>query len=125
MARSIADFGRGQVRGFGWYSLRGQYQQLTLGVLVAIWFVLVVVVIWRIPPSLRARYAPATIAILTVIAFALSRLVSFHRFDVLLDRRDIGGMRLGDVMEVVLLVMLVITTYRSTTNRHGIRRRAG
>lgn len=98
----FGDLGREQARSAGWYDDRRSLQVLAVLLVAAVWFVGVVVSIWRVPPR-RRRYLPHAIALSTVVGFALVRMVSLHQIDAVLYRRDIAGVRIVAVVELTLL----------------------
>lgn len=98
----IADLGRDQARSEGWYDARRTVQAFTVIAVIAVWFIGVVVAVWRVPPR-RRRYLPSVVSISTLVAFAAVRMVSLHHIDTLLYRRGVGHVRFVAVIELMLL----------------------
>ncbi len=109
-SRLLADVVKGQVRGAGLYELRGPYQLAVLVALLPICGVVILVVLRGIPADRRREFLPISVAMIAVVAFAFSRFVSLHQFDAVIDRRDLGGIRLGALLEIVLLAFVMAAT---------------
>jgi hypothetical protein len=75
----------------------------------------VVAVSLKNKPPRRRRYLAHIVALSAIIAFAAIRLVSLHQVDSVLYRRDIGGVRIVSIVELLMLVaatVVMITTAR-------------
>lgn len=110
----VGELGREQARSSGWYETRRAVQAVAVVTMAAVWFVGVVVAIWRVPPR-RRRYLPHAVGVSGVAAFAMIRIVSLHQLDTLLYRRDLGGIRVVSVIELGLLIataLVGVTTAR-------------
>jgi hypothetical protein len=119
LSRTIAGLVKGQVRGAGLYELRGPYQLAILVALLPICGVVTVAALQRIPTDRRQEFLPGSVAMIAVVAFAFSRFVSLHQLDAVLDRRDLGGIRLGALLEVVLLAFVTGATSWSMARRRS------
>lgn len=104
----VAELGREQARGGGWYERRRELQAGAVGVIATAWLLAVFVAIWRVPPR-RRRYLPNVVVISSLVAFAAVRMISLHQIDALLYRRDIGGLRIVTIVELGLLAIASIT----------------
>jgi hypothetical protein len=82
---------------------------LGAAIIGGIWFVTVVIALWRVPAR-RRRYLPAALSVFTLMCFIGVRLISLHGIDALLYRRDLGGARFGAVVELALLGVAVLLT---------------
>jgi hypothetical protein len=98
----IAGIGRSQARSAGWYGSRRGIQAAVVVWVSAVWFVAVLVAIWRVPPR-RRRYLSSAIAVFTLLAFVAIRIVSLHQIDSLLYRRGVRGVRFVALIELTLL----------------------
>ena len=104
----VSEIGREQARSSGWYETRRTLQVIAVVVVAVVWAIGVIVAIWRVPPR-RRRYLPHVVALSTVIAFAAVRIVSLHHIDVVLYRRDLGGIRIVAIVELTLLAITALT----------------
>lgn len=102
----LAEIGRAEARSEGWYDVRRSFQAVAIGSVVAAWLVVVVVFIWRLPPR-RRRYLPTALVVGTLVSFAAVRMISLHQIDSLLHRNDLTGVRVGAVVELVLLAATI------------------
>jgi hypothetical protein len=102
----VGELGRDQARSSGWYEGRRVYQGAAVVVIAAVWFIGVVVAVWRVPPR-RRRYLPHAVGLSSLLAFAAIRIVSLHQVDALLYRRHIGDVRIVTVTEFALLAVTV------------------
>ncbi len=110
----VSEFGREQARSGGWYETRRTVQAAVVIVVAVVWLVGVTVAVLRVPPR-RRRYLPHIVAFSTLIAFAAIRLVSLHQVDTVLYRRDVAGVRIVAIVELLLLVattLVMIATAR-------------
>lgn len=98
----LGDLGRHTARDEGWYDTRRSYQAAVVAGLGACWAVAVVLAVWRVPER-RRRYLPAAVVTLTVVCYVAVQMVSLHQIDALLDRRHVGGVEVGRVIELGLL----------------------
>jgi len=103
------DLGRSEAVSHGWYANRRKFQAAVVAALGAIWFVSVVVALWRVPER-RRRYLPMAIVAFSLMCFAGIRIVSLHQVDGLLYRRHIAGAKVGSVVEFVGLVTAIAVT---------------
>ena len=103
------ELGRSEAKERGWYDDRRKYQALGAAIIGGIWFVTVVIALWRVPAR-RRRYLPAALSVFTLMCFIGVRLISLHGIDALLYRRDLGGARFGAVVELALLGVAVLLT---------------
>ena len=105
----LTALGRQEAVQSGWYANRRKYQAMAVGALCAIWFVTVLISLWRVPER-RRRYLPMALVTFTVACFAGVRLVSLHGIDGLLYRRQILTMKFATVVELLLIgVALVVS----------------
>lgn len=100
----LADIGRDQAASRGWYASRRPYQAAVVIGVVTLWVVSVTVAIFRTPER-RRRYLPMSLAAITIMAFAAVRVISLHQLDGLLQHRDLGGVKVGAVIELALLAI--------------------
>ena len=142
VAELIANLGREQAAAAGWYEHRRGYQTLAVGSVATVWFVVIVVSLWRVPER-RRRYLPMALLSFTTVCYAGIRMVSLHQIDSVLYRSYIGGAKVGAVVEVALLVAALVLAIwhpslgsastasserRSTPRRtigHGVERSLG
>ena len=110
VAELAVDIGRRQAVAEGWYDDRRRYQAMAVASVAAVWFVVVLVALWRVPER-RRRYLPMAIVSFTLVCFAGVRLVSLHQVDSLLYRRGISGVELGAIIEDALLVLAIAMTF--------------
>jgi uncharacterized membrane protein len=108
----VSDVGRRAAERRGWYELRRPVQAVAVAGVAVAWARLVVVAIGRVPER-RRRYLPTTVAVITLGCFAIARTISLHHVDTLLYRRDIGGVRVVAVIELLLLAATLITILQS------------
>ena len=106
----LADLGRQEALSEGWYEGRRSYQALAIALLGFVWFVAVVVVLWRVPER-RRRYLPMALVMFTIAAFAGVRMISLHQADALLYRRGIAGVQFSALIELSLLVLATLATF--------------
>lgn len=110
----VSEFGREQARSEGWYDTRRTFQTIVVVAVAAVWMIGVAVAVLRVPPR-RRRYLAHIVVFSAIIAFAAIRLVSLHQVDAVLYRRDIGGVRIVSILELVMLIaatVVMITTAR-------------
>jgi hypothetical protein len=105
------ELGREQARSHDWYDDRRKVQAIAAGTVGAVWLIVVLVAVWRVPAR-RRRYLPAAIATFTLMCFIGTRLISLHQIDSVLYRREIAGARIGDIAEFTLVVIVVALTLR-------------
>ncbi len=79
------------------------------GIIAGSWIGVVAVALRRVPER-RSRYLPVAVAFFSIVGFATVRFVSLHEVDRLLARRDIGGIRLGTLVEFSLLALATAAT---------------
>ncbi len=108
----LSDLGRRTAREEGWYQTRRGLQAAVVGSVAAIWGIAVIVAIWRVPER-RRRYLPAAVVLSGLVCFAAIRLVSLHHIDTLLYRRDIGGVRIVAVVEIIGVALFLVTVFLS------------
>jgi hypothetical protein len=102
--------GRAEARDHGWYFDRQHIQVIVLASLAGLWFVAVVLALWRVLDR-GFRYLPMAILTLSLMCFAAVRAVSLHQIDTLLDRRHIAGARIGDIAEGFALALALAATF--------------
>jgi hypothetical protein len=73
----------------------------------AIWFISVVIALWRVPAR-RRRYLPAFVVVFTLMCYAGIRLVSLHQVDALLYRRYFHGVKYDAVFELIGLAIAIV-----------------
>ncbi len=98
----VSELGRRVAVSEGWYAGRRKPQAIAVGTVGAIWLVVVIVMLWRVPER-RRRYLPTALMVFTLLCYAGIRLVSLHQVDSLLYRRDIAGMHIDAALELALL----------------------
>jgi hypothetical protein len=106
----VSDFGRRTARDEGWYEIRREYQAAAVASVGAIWFIAVVVAVWRVPER-RRRYLPAALVVFTLVCFAGIRIISLHQVDTLLYNRPIRGVRIVAIVELTGVALTILTTY--------------
>jgi hypothetical protein len=106
----VSDLGRRTARDEGWYEIRREYQAAAVASVGAIWFVAVVLAVWRVPER-RRRYLPAALVVFSLFCFAGIRIISLHQVDALLYNRPIRGVRLVAIVELTALALTILTTY--------------
>lgn len=104
----VAELGRERAREGGWYESRRELQAAAIDSIAVAWLLTVFVAIWRVPPR-RRRYLPNVVAVSSLVAFAAARMISLHQIDAVLDRRDLGGVRIVTITELGLLALSVVT----------------
>ena len=109
VAGLVTELGRSRATDEGWYASRRPFQAAIVGIVAATWFVTVTVAVWRVPER-RRRYLPMSLVVITLIAFAAVRLVSFHYLDTVLYHRDLLGVRWAAVIELALIAVACVTT---------------
>jgi hypothetical protein len=100
----VSELGREQARSSGWYEGRRSIQAIAVAVIAGAWVIGVIIAIWRVPPR-RRRYLPSVVVVSTLVMFAMVRLVSLHQIDTVLYRRDIAGVRIVALVELLLLAL--------------------
>ncbi|MDQ1423013.1 MAG: hypothetical protein QOD72_511 [Acidimicrobiaceae bacterium] len=103
------DLGRSEAVAHGWYAERRKFQAALVGSLGAIWFVAVVVALWRVPER-RRRYLPMAIVAFSLMCYAGIRVVSLHQVDAVLYRRHLAGAKVGSVVEFLGLATAIAVT---------------
>lgn len=114
----VADLGRGEAVDSGWYESRRPLQAAVVSILGVAWLIAVSVVCWRTPER-RRRYLPVGIMVVTLAAYAAIRVVSLHQIDAVLHRRELGGLRIATVIEMVLLIITGLVTLWVPADRSG------
>jgi hypothetical protein len=103
------ELGRSEAVSHGWYADRRKYQAAVVAALGAIWFIAVVVALWRVPER-RRRYLPMAIVAFSLMCYAGIRIISLHQVDAVLYRRHIAGAKVGSVVEFVGLATAIAVT---------------
>jgi hypothetical protein len=103
------ELGRSEALSHGWYAERRKFQAAVVGTLGAIWFIVVVVALWRVPER-RRRYLPMAIVSFSLMCYAGIRIVSLHQVDAVLYRRHIAGAKIGSVAEILGIATAIIVT---------------
>jgi hypothetical protein len=103
------ELGRSEALSHGWYGDRRKFQAVVVGTLGAIWFVVVVVALWRVPER-RRRYLPMAIVSFSLMCYAGIRIVSLHQVDAVLYRRHIAGAKVGSVGEILGIATAITVT---------------
>jgi hypothetical protein len=103
----LSDLGRRRASAEGWYEARRSLQAGVVGSIAAIWGIVVMVAIWRVPER-RRRYLPTALAVFTLVCFAGIRMISLHQVDALLYNHDIGGVTIRAVIELLLLAVTMV-----------------
>ncbi len=106
----VSDFGRRTARDEGWYEIRREYQAIAVASVGAIWFVSVVLAVWRVPER-RRRYLPSALVVFSLVCFAGIRIISLHQVDTLLYNRPILGVRIVTIVELTGVALTILTTY--------------
>ncbi len=110
LAEWVIDQVRGEAYEAGWYDARRPLQAAVVLAVGGAWLVSVAAACWRIPER-RRRYLPMTVMVLTVGAYVAVRTVSLHQVDSLLYRREIFDLRVGTLIEYVLLAAAGACTF--------------
>ena len=108
-ASLLSDLARDRVVEGGWYGTRRPVQAMAIAALGAAWLLIVGLACRKIPERLP-RYLPMGLMTLTLAAYAAVRVVSLHQVDALLHRREIVGVQVGTLIEVILLVATGLAT---------------
>jgi hypothetical protein len=104
---------RDEAHSQGWYADRRKFQAVVVASVSAIWFVAVVVALWRVPER-RRRYLPMAFIAFSLVCFAGVRAVSLHQIDAVLYRRHLMGAKVGSVVEVFgILVAIAVTVWQT------------
>ena len=103
----VADFGRRRADSQGWYEVRRSIQAGVVGTIAAIWAIVVIVAIWRVPER-RRRYLPTALVVFTLVCFASVRVISLHQVDALLYNRNLGDVTIRAVVELTLLMVTIV-----------------
>jgi xanthine/uracil permease len=106
----VTELGRSRARLAGWYRTRRGLQAALVGSVAAVWTVVVLATIWRVPER-RRRYLPTAIVVFTMVCFVAIRLVSLHHADALLYNHSIAGVSVVAAVEWTLLALVVASTY--------------
>ncbi len=109
LADLATEIGRNEARAHDWYDERRGVQTIAVGMVGAVWLIVVAVALWRIPAR-RRRYLPAALTTFTLMCFIAARLVSLHQVDAVLYRREIAGVQIGNAAEFTLLLLTVVLT---------------
>ena len=110
-----AELGRNEAMSHGWYAERRKFQAAVVAALGAIWFVVVVVALWRVPER-RRRYLPMAVVAFSLMCYAGIRIVSLHQIDAVLYRRHIAGAKVGSVVEILgLATAIVVTSWQASS----------
>ncbi|HWL42365.1 MAG TPA: hypothetical protein VNQ73_05430 [Ilumatobacter sp.] len=88
----------------GWYEQRRHWQVAVVAAVGVIWLVGGLAVCLRTLER-RPRYLPVVITTAALCGFMAVRMVSLHQVDSILHHRHLAGMRVGTVLEFVLLAM--------------------
>ena len=100
----LADLGRRRADLQGWYDARRSLQAGVVGSIAAIWAIVVIVAIWRVPER-RRRYLPTALVVFTLVCFASVRVISLHHVDALLHNRNLGDVTIRAVIELSLIAV--------------------
>ena len=106
----VTSLGRRAADGGGWSALRRPVQAVVVGGVGVTWFAVVAVAASRTPER-RRRYLPVALAIVSLAAFAVVRVISLHQVDTLMYRTDVAGVRIVTVADLALLAVTGLTTW--------------
>lgn len=108
----LTEIGREQARSGGWYDVRRAFQAWGIGVVAAVWAVIVAIAIWRVPER-RRRFLPTAVAVFTLVCYIGVRLVSLHQVDAVLHNREVEGVTIGAFIEDgLLLLVIAVSSWR-------------
>lgn len=110
VADLVTQIGRDTAIAQGWYDHRRKYQAMAVAAVTGIWFVAVVISLWRVPAR-RRRYLPAAVVAFSLLAFGGIRAVSLHQIDAVLYRRPIHGVKIDAIVELTGLVLAIALTF--------------
>jgi hypothetical protein len=118
VANLVTQLGRETAIAQGWYDHRRKYQTMVVATITGVWFITVVISLWRVPAR-RRRYLPEAIVVFSLLAFGTIRAVSLHQIDSVLYRRPIHGVRIDAIMELPGLALAVaLTFWQPRRDRH-------
>lgn len=103
----ISDLGRREAQSYDWYENRRSAQTVIVSLVAAVWAIVVLVAIWRVPER-RRRYLPMAIIVFTLVCFGAIRVVSLHHIDAVVYRRHLGSVQIGRVIEYFLLTLAFV-----------------
>ena len=112
LGKTLTGFARSGAYADGWYESRGSLQVVIVAVISLLWAILTLLALWRIPER-RRRYLPMTLATATLMCFSAIRLVSLHQVDTLLYRRSVEGLRVGVIIELLLVTVAAVIINRA------------
>jgi hypothetical protein len=111
----LADLGRQRADSQGWYGARRSLQAGVVGSIAAIWGIVVILAIWRVPER-RRRYLPTALVVFTLVCFASVRVISLHQVDALLYNRNLGDVTIRAVIELSLLAVTIVVAFWQLLN---------
>jgi small basic protein len=121
IADLVTQLGRDVAIVQGWYDHRRKYQAMAVATVTGIWFVTVVISLWRVPAR-RRRYLPVAVVAFSLLAFSGIRAVSLHQIDAVLYRRPIHGVKIDAIVELTgLLLAIGLTFWPPRRDRRRIR----
>jgi hypothetical protein len=100
----VTDIGRDRARDAGWYGSRRVVQATVMVLGAALGAVAAALVIARAPQRWN-RFVPVSLAVTALLVFVVVRLVSLRHVDDVIHGRHVGGVRVGTLVEYVLLVV--------------------
>jgi hypothetical protein len=106
----MTQLGRETAIAQGWYDDRRKYQSMVIAAITGVWFVTVVISLWRVPAR-RRRYLPEAIVVFSLLAFGGVRAVSLHQVDAVLYRRPIHGVKIDAILELAGVVLAIGLTF--------------
>jgi hypothetical protein len=83
----------------------------------------VVVALWRAPER-RRRYLPVALVVFTLMCYAGMRLVSLHQIDALLYHRELAGLKIDTVLELIGLGVALGSCVWAASRRRTLPRPA-
>jgi hypothetical protein len=102
----------------GWYDHRRKYQTMVIAAITGVWFITVVISLWRVPAR-RRRYLPEAIVVFSLLAFGGVRAVSLHQVDAVLYRRPIHGVKIDAILELAgVALAIALTFWQPRRDRH-------
>jgi hypothetical protein len=110
IAGLATELGRETAINQGWYDQRRKYQAMVVATVTGIWFITVVISLWRVPAR-RRRYLPEAIVAFSLLAFGGVRAVSLHQIDAVLYRLPIHGVKIDAIVDLTGVVLAIALTF--------------
>lgn len=112
LSTSLGGLGRDIARNEEWYESRRPLQAVVVSTVGIVWLTIIVIGIWRVPER-RRRYLPSALLCVSLVCFAIIRVVSLHHVDRVLARSAIAGVPFGTAVELAGIVVAMILVLRA------------